>query len=285
MKFSLENRRIRNFIRAAQTKLKKLSDTPRLDAEVLLGFVLNKTRTWVLMHPDFVIPHDLYSRLDTYVGLLEDGMPLPYILHQWEFYNLRFEVNSHTLIPRPETELLVELSIDWLRSHPNKKDVADIGTGSGCIAISIAVNVPDIMVIATDVSFDALKVAKRNIQHHKCNSHVSPVQCDLLEPLYKKFDLIVANLPYIPSSTLRKLNVAKFEPKLALDGGENGLDLIRRLIAELPRRINAGGEILLEIEATQGAKALELANAAFPKAMSQIIKDLAGFDRVLRIQC
>jgi len=277
-------------------RLTPISDTPALDASVLIANILGKTRSWVLAHPEFTLTINQQNKLEGSLFRLENGEPLPYVLGHWEFFGLDFDLTPEVLIPRPETELIVEKAIAWLQEFPIRRTVADIGTGSGAIAISIAVNVPDTNILATDISEPALRVAKRNAEKHHVNNRIHFLNCDLLPGLQtaKKnlttfnsqpltFDLICANLPYIPTETLYTLPVFGREPTLALDGGPDGLDIIRRLLKKAPEWLRPNGLILLEIEATLGTPALNLASDLFSEAEIRLHKDLTGKDRLLEI--
>src|SRR6266487_1194296 len=134
------------------TSLASISDTPALDASVLLAHIVRKPRTWVLAHPELTLKTEEQNRLNASLARLESGEPFPYVLGHWEFFGLDFDITPDVLIPRPETELLVEKAIAWLQEYPGRRTVADVGTGSGAIAVSIAVNVPDINILATDIS-------------------------------------------------------------------------------------------------------------------------------------
>jgi len=260
-----------------------LSDTPTLDAQVLLAHVLGVSRAWVLAHPDASLSPEEQLGLEEGMGRLEAGELLPYVLGHWEFYGLDFTLTPATLIPRPETELLVEQALDWLGAHPQCL-AADVGAGSGCIAVALAAHHPGLQVIATDISLPALRVAQQNAAKHEILERVWPVQCDLLPAISRPLDLICANLPYIPIETLRSLRLARREPELALSGGLDGLALIRRLLALAPRHLAPGGLLLMEIEATQGGAARTLAQSAFPQARVELLPDLAGHDRLIRIE-
>jgi len=271
------------------TQLTPLSDTPALDASVLVAHILDKPRTWVMAHPDVHLTPEQKKQLDESLLRLAEGEPFPYVLGHWEFFGLDFDVTPDVLIPRPETELLVEKAIAWLQEFPVSRTVADVGTGSGAIAVSIAVNLPEVHVLATDVSPKALGVARGNA----CKLHVEKqmkfIECDLLpfrtspQRHALKVDLICANLPYIPTETLHGLPIFGREPTLALDGGADGLDLIRRLLALAPEWLAPNGMILLEIESTRGNQAVELAHKAFADSSIQLHQDLAGQDRLLQI--
>jgi release factor glutamine methyltransferase len=193
------------------------------------------------------------------------GEPLPYVLGHWEFYGLTFSVSPAALIPRPETELLVELAMDWLHSHPGKRRVIDVGTGTGCIAVALAANVQDLRVLACDISHPALKLSLENASRHRVSDRIDFIQTDLLPAINRQVDLICANLPYIPSPRLKSLQVAQNEPRLALDGGKDGLKLIKELLALSNDVLSPGGLMLLEIDETHGEQVLSLAEEHFSK--------------------
>jgi release factor glutamine methyltransferase len=270
-------------------RLTLLSDTPALDASVLLAHILNKTRTWVMAHPELTLTTEQEGRLNDSLTRLEGGESFPYVIGHWEFFGMDFDITPDVLIPRPETELLVERAIAWLQESPARRSVADVGTGSGVIAVSIAVNVRQAKIIATDISESALEVAKKNAKKFDVDPRIEFVQYDLLPQKPEVFsteqslDLICANLPYIPTGTLRSLPVYRREPTLALDGGEDGLELIRRLLHMGPEWLAPNGRILLEIESTLGTQALNLAHQVFPTSMIHLHKDLARQDRLLEI--
>jgi release factor glutamine methyltransferase len=252
-----------------------------MDAGVLLAGLLKKPRAWLIAHPETSINHDERIVLESALKRLETGEPLPYILGHWEFFGLDFVLNQATLIPRPETELLVEQALEWLKSHPDRRKVADVGTGSGCIAISLAYHMPNLQVIATDISHLALQAAAANARGHAVDRQISFIQGNLLDSTRSQFDLICANLPYIPTRTLQSLSVHKREPDLALDGGSDGLDQIRTLLRTAPHYLAPGGRLLIELEANQASTASSLAWEAFPKQELRVLKDLGGRDRLL----
>jgi release factor glutamine methyltransferase len=268
---------------ALPVRLEKNSDTPGLDAQVLLAYVLGCPRALVLAHPETHLTPRRAAALEALVERLEGGEPLPYVLGQWEFFGLEFDLTPEVLIPRPETELLVEHALAWLRRHPESRRLADIGTGSGCIGISLAVNVPDLQVLATDISCPAVDVACANARKHAVAGRVECFCSDLFPARPRRFDLIVANLPYIPTRTLHSLPIFSREPSLALDGGPDGLDLIRRLLGEVPERLESPGLLLMEIESSQGAQVLSLAYDTFSEAEIHLHKDIAGQDRLLEV--
>ena len=271
------------------TSLTQISDTPALDASVLIAHIINKPRTWVMAHPELILTSEQQKELNDSLTRLGRGESFPYVLGHWEFFGLDFKVTPDVLIPRPETELLVEKAIVWLQESPGRRKIIDIGTGSGAIAVSIAKNIPNAYILATDISQAALEVAQKNVIKFDVNNQIDFVQCDLLPqqidslPTAHRFDLICANLPYIPTSTLHKLPIYGREPTLALDGGTDGLDLIRRLLNIAPEWLASNGIMLLEIESTQGDQMLNLAPEIFPEAIIQLHQDLDQQDRLLQI--
>ena len=203
--------------------LKEISETPLLDTQVLLAHILGKTRSWVLAHPEQQLSPQEIEEFNRSIKKLKEGIPLPYVLGQWEFFGLEFTLTPDVLIPRPETELLVEQAIDWLYANPERRWAADVGTGSGCIAVTLAHKIEDLKLTAGDISMEALRVAITNAMRHSVEQRIHFVQADLTPPSENPYDLICANLPYIPSSELIKLQVFGREPSLALDGGRDGL--------------------------------------------------------------
>lgn len=264
-------------------------DLPALERQVLLAHVTGKSRAWVLAHPEAPLTPEQQAAFESAARQFQAGVPLPYILGHWEFFGLDFEVSPDVLIPRPETELLIETALAWARTHPPLQAAyrfIDIGTGSGIIPVSLAVHLPAAHFLATEISPAALVVARRNAQKHGVAERIRFEQADLLDDLTIEglhpppFDVLTANLPYIPTETLRALEIYGREPTLALDGGADGLQLIRRLLAQIAERRFPVRLILLEIEYRQGAAVAALARQHFPAAKIQIKKDLAGHDRL-----
>lgn len=278
---------------AAETALRG-SDAPSLTAQVLLARVLDLTRTQVLARPEQPLAPEPHSRFAGLVARAAAGEPLAYLTGQREFCGLEFWVNRHVLVPRPETELLVELA---RALRPAR--LVDVGAGSGCLAITLALLLPEAAVTAVDISPEALELARLNAARHHVAERITFTHSDLLAawlpptdpfatwpPAHRappSFDLIVANLPYIDTDELRRLSVARHEPWLALDGGPGGLVLVQRLLRQAPRCLARGGRLLLEIGATQGPAAVALARAAFPRAVVALHQDLAGLDRVVSV--
>lgn len=277
---------IGRIISVLKSRLSNLSETPSLDAQVLLAHVSGKNRAWLLAHPEATLPQEQHNMLRVAVSRLEAGEPLPYVLGYWAFYGLDFTINAETLIPRPETELVVDEAIKWLQANPSRRRAADIGTGSGCIAITLAYNIPDLQVTATDLSLPALEIAQINAKKHGVADQVDFVQADLLTRFtdHLPFQVICANLPYIPSKTLEGLDVYDREPTLALDGGPDGLDVIRKLLPQVHKNLASSGLLLLEIESSQGEAGVKLIEEFFPEAQIDLLRDFAGHDRLLRIE-
>ncbi len=269
---------------AASQALEATSDSPRLDAQVLLADLLSVNRAFVLAHPEGALRPAQAKQYWERVERCSRGAALPYVLGWWEFFGRRFRLTPDVLIPRPETELLVERALGVVGRMSGRPRVIDVGTGSGCIAVSLAALLPRLEVWATDVSRPALAVARRNGAALAPGHPIAFVQADLLTPFRGPFDLVCANLPYIPTSQLGRLPVAAREPRLALDGGADGLALTRRLLAQLPSALARGGFALLEIEAKAGPAAFAAAREAFPSAQLKFERDLAGTDRVLVIE-
>lgn len=257
---------------------------PHQIALVLLAHVVQRPKTWLLAHPEAHLSKTQADQLEGLLQRLEVGEPLPYLVGTQEFFGLEFEVNPSVLIPRPETEIMVETALAWLQEHPSSRNGIDVGTGSGCIAISLVSNCPDLNMLATDLSETALNVATKNAQKHNVADRISFSLSDLIPEDPQPVDLVCANPPYIPTEKLVEVNSLPWEPSLALDGGESGLDLISKLLEKLPAFLNNPALILLETEATLGAQTLQLAKRNFPNAEVSLHKDLFERDRMVRIE-
>jgi release factor glutamine methyltransferase len=252
--------------------------SPRLDAEVLLGHILHWDRLRLYMEPRRPLTEEeraAYERL-----ILQRGrrVPVAYLTGEKEFLSRPFFVNEDVLIPRPETELLVEAVMDLCRGH---ETMVDVGTGSGIIAISLKLALPASRVLAIDISPAALAVARRNAARH--GAHVEFLQGDLLEPIDEPVEIIISNPPYIPRGDLGGLAPeVGYEPALALDGGADGLDYYKRLLEQARDKIRPGGYLALEIGWGQGEAILELARS--PWRRGQIREDYQGIPRVLLLE-
>jgi len=254
-----------------------------LEAQVLLAEILARPRASVLSHPELELNNDQRRRFLRDLDRLRAGQPLAYITGWQEFYGRRFIVTPDTLIPRPETEQLVELALGHLHDYDRPR-LADVGTGTGCIAITLACELPASLAFATDRSRAALAVALRNAQLHGVARRVSFSGADLLTPLRGTFDLVCANLPYIPSARLARLEVARHEPAGALDGGADGMGITARLIQQLGAVLAPDGCALLEIDAGQGEALTGLARRVLPGCGVRVECDLAGLERILVIE-
>lgn len=266
-----------------------ITDTPRLDAELLLAHCLDWDRARLHAHPEQSLNADQRRAFEALTHRHAQGEPLAYILGCQEFFGLDFFVNEQVLIPRPETELLVEEAIAWLQiREPDCKRlvVADVGAGSGIIAVSLAVACPRLTLYATDISTGALQIAARNAKRHGVADRVQFIPGDLLAPLPEPAHLISANLPYVSQAEMAQLppHIARFEPRQALDGGPDGLTVVERLLAQAQDHLRPEGLILLEIGAAQGDAALACARRHFPAALIHVRQDYAARDRLLIIQ-
>jgi release factor glutamine methyltransferase len=258
-------------------------DSPRLDAELLLTHVLEVNRAAILARPDQRLTPKELTRYRNLVTRRASREPLAYILGHREFYGLDFAVDARALIPRPETELLVEHALSIARQLDPPLQIADVGAGSGAIAVTLAVHLRQAALYALDDSADALSVVAENARRHHVDSRVHCLQSDLLSALPGPVDLITANLPYVTSEEWPDLapEIRDHEPRAALDGGPDGLVLIRRLLATAGPCLRPGGAFLLEIGASQGAPVTALTRKHFPQARVQVHQDYAGLDRLV----
>ena len=263
-------------------------DSPRLDAELLLGHVLGLSRAQLIARSDSPQAPDAEQAFQALVDRRAQREPLAYILGYKEFFGLQLEVTPHVLVPRPETELLVEQAISLCREIAPARTVriADIGTGSGAIAISLAASIPTALVDAVDSSPDALAVASRNCRRHGVEARVRLLAGDLLAPLPDPVDVVVANLPYIRQEDIPSLmpEVRLFEPLGALDGGDDGLELVRRLLQQVARQPKRPQAVLLEIGADQGAAVRKMTNEIIPEATVSVTRDYAGLERIVTVR-
>ncbi len=265
-------------------QLQPSSDTALLDVQVLLAHYLEQPRSWLLAHPEAALTSTQYSTILQAAERLTMGEPLPYIIGHREFYGLDFHLTPAVLIPRPETELLVERAISWFNIHPTRRYAIDVGTGSGCIGISMVKSIPDLRMLLTDISLEALNIAQENARIHGLTDRLEFKRANLLDGISGPFKMICANLPYIPTGLLMTLPVFDREPRLALDGGMDGTVLIGKLLEQARNQLVCGGLLLLEIESTQGEDVSAPAHHNFPLSSVHIFKDLSGQDRCLEIE-
>lgn len=261
-------------------------DSPRLDAELLLAHVLKANRASILAWPDRTLtPKELTAFRDL-VSSRAARRPLSYLTGQREFFGLDFAVDARVLIPRPETELVVEQALALVRRMPEALLIADVGTGSGALGVTLAVHLPKAIVYALDQSAGALEVTAENARRHHVAVRVRCLAGDLLEPLPEAVHLITANLPYVASGEWESLapEIRDHEPRDALDGGADGLEQIRRLIATAEPNLLPGGAVLIEIGAGHGSQAITLAKEQFATARVALVQDYAGLDRLVVIE-
>lgn len=269
----------------ARTQLAEVTESPQLEARLLLSEICQQSTAWIFSHPEVELSPEQSQQYAAIIAQRATGYPVAYILGKRGFYHWGFTVTPDVLIPRPETELLVEKAATWAQNrHPEGQglQIVDVGTGSGIIAISLAHLLPQSEVIAIDISLEALAVAQKNATQ-LTTPNISFLNGSLLEPLAQNsaIDLIAANLPYIPTDDLKNLDVSRWEPHLALDGGSDGLLLIQQLLQQSHHHLKPSGSLFLEIGANQGFAVTQLAYRIFPNAEINIHQDLAGLDRLV----
>ena len=268
------------------------SPTASLDAQVILAYILDAERSWLFAHYDRELSPTEAERYTDFIARRAAREPVAYLVGRKEFYGLDLQVDNRVLIPRPETELLVDAVLDWIEDCCADSEgadpvlVADVGTGSGAIALAVAAETPHAYVYATDVSADALDVARHNAERLKLEQRVAFYQGDMLDPLPEPVHILVANLPYVPRDEYQSLDVDvhDYEPRMALESGPEGLDAIRRLLMQAPEKMRPDGLIILEIGHDQGEAVAALATELLPQARwVSVDQDYSGYDRVVRI--
>ena len=261
------------------------SESPRLDAEILLAHARGCPRIQLYTNYDEPLTDTQRATMRDLVKRRAAAEPVAYLVEHREFFSLDFQVTKDVLIPRPDTETLVVDAIEVLKQQPASR-VLDVGTGSGCIAIALAVNCPNAVVTAIDLSPPALDIARANADKHKIGDRIRWLCGDLFAPLAtgEAFDLIVSNPPYIASAEIETLSadVRLHEPRSALDGGPDGLDVIRRLIADAPQHLTPQGKLLIEISGEQADSVTQLLTANGHYDDIAVLKDLAKQPRVVR---
>lgn len=263
-------------------------DDSRLSAEMILSYALELKRIELYMHFDRVVEKPALDKLHRFIKRAASHEPIAYLVGRKEFYSLEIKVNGSCLIPRPETELLVERSIEFLRKRPAPRYVCDLCTGSGCIAVAVATGVKEVSIIATDICDAALSVAASNVEHHGLTGKIQLLCGDLFDPVIEgldqtHFDLIVSNPPYISTSEMEGLdkNVKDFEPHKALHAGEEGLDVYKRVIAQAGVHLKDDGALMLEIGYKQASQIREMLEVVGCFKEIIIEKDTFGNDRVV----
>ena len=263
-------------------------ESPRLSAELLLSNVLELKRIELYTNHDKPVTKPDLDKLHKLVKRAGQNEPISYLVGKTEFYSMELLVTPDCLIPRPETELLVQRAIEFLRTRQGKQSVCDLCTGCGCIAVAIAKNFPDAHIIATDICDKALSVAARNIQKHQLQEKITLLSGDLFDPIIpkldvEKFDLIVCNPPYVSTAEYEKLdkNVKDYEPRLALFAGVDGLDIYRRIIEKVDWFLKSDAALILEIGYAQGQAVRELLERIEIFSEIKIEKDFHNNDRIV----
>jgi release factor glutamine methyltransferase len=272
---------------AAQTLTTAGIKDARLDAELLLGRVLGRDRTWLFTHANDLLDRAFFGPFEELIARRARREPVQYILGSQEFWGRSFRVTPAVLIPRPETELLVERAAGILNAI-DRPTVIDLCTGSGCIAVSLAKELRSPRIFATDISESALEVARANAAAHACSNSIRFLAGDLFEPVAEldlrgRVDCITANPPYISSSDLRALQpeVRDFEPEHALIAGPAGTEIHARIIREAPFYLKSGATLMMEMGIGQAPDLIRMTAAAGAYGQPEIVKDLAGIDRVI----
>ncbi|SHJ86399.1 release factor glutamine methyltransferase [Geosporobacter subterraneus DSM 17957] len=289
-------------VRTVQDALKDAADrlensgasTPLLDAEVLLCEVLQIDRLYLYIQRGRSLTQEENDAFEAFLEKRIQGVPLQYIIHRQEFMGLDFYVEEGVLIPRPDTEILVETVLQWVnaeqafKGHQDILKIVDLGTGSGAITVSLAKYIEKVQVYSVDLSEKALAIGQKNAQKHGVLEKINFLKGDLLHPLdeedlFGKIDILVSNPPYIPAKDIEglQIEVAKYEPRMALDGGPDGLDFYRRIVAQGDQLLRPGGRIALEVGHDQAEAVKNMMVAKNKYANINKHKDLAGIERVV----
>lgn len=292
-------------LKLAITKLiaSNITDIPHLEAEILLSKILNKPREFLLAHGEKKLSLSQISNFKSLISRRLKGEPAAYIIGHKEFYGLKFKVDKNILIPRPETELMIEEALKLVTHNSRPTTLIDIGTGSGCVIITLAKKISGCESLATDISTKALTIAKQNARLHGVAKNIKFLKGDLLKPILKNWKLeiacpalsrrnwkfvILANLPYLTPSQIKNSPSIKYEPKLALSAGPDGLKYYRQLFRQINELRAASCElrdiiVLCEIDPGQTEKIKQLIKRELPGATFQIKKDLSGLNRLVII--
>lgn len=258
-------------------------ENANLDARAFLRHVLGKDSIYLDIHKDDIVDDKIIDLYMSYIQRRSNDEPFAYIINSKEFMSLNFYVNENVLIPRPDTEILVEYIIEYCKNSNSDINIVDLCTGSGAIAVSLANYIPNCTVTAVDISKSALKIARKNADNHNVTKHISFGKFDVLNDISSlgKFDIIVSNPPYISKCDILTLDttVKNYEPILALDGGDDGLMFYRNIVKHAPKMLNNGGIIALEIGYDQAEAVTELLKSDFKDI--KVIKDYSGNNRVI----
>lgn len=260
-------------------------ENPRTDAEYLLAFLMNRSRAFIIAHPEQRVDSQLAARYTDWIAKRGRHVPVQYLTGEQEFYGRSFRVTEAVLIPRPETEFAVEAVLDLLQQHPDFSHAVDIGTGSGCIAVTLACEAPRLSLSATDLSPEALEVARENARTHNCLDRITFLPGRTLEPVIAAgnlVDLVVSNPPYIgyAERDVVAREVLEYEPAGALFAGEDGTEIIGELFSQAPSVLQAEGFLVLEVGYQQALKVKQLGQASGWKHLESRF-DLAGIERCL----
>jgi release factor glutamine methyltransferase len=260
----------------------------RREASSLLEHIIDRDRTFILGHPEELLAPQHFERFRELILRRSAGEPLQYITRHQSFFGLEFEVEKGVLIPRPETELLVETALELLKTSPGQTTICDVGTGSGCIAVTILHEQPDAHGVAIDISAAALEIAQRNAKRHGVSQRLAFVKSDCfsdLSPISSPFDLIASNPPYVADADISGLQreVRAHEPVEALAGGPDGLAIVRRLLVESGSFLRVGGHLLIEIGFNQAENVEKMID---PRTWKLVViqPDLQGIPRVVVLQ-
>jgi len=277
--------RVRDQLRAARRRLTQAGIArAALDAEVLLGHVMKRPREWLWAHDDRRLTAAQARRFRLLLAQRSRRVPVAYLTGVKEFFGEPIRVNRSVLVPRPDTEVVVEAGLRFLHDRPRARDVIDLGTGSGAIAIAVSRNCPRARVLALDNDERALQVARANVRARHVSRRVKVRRSDLFQRAGPA-DLVLANLPYLSAAALRRLPLdVQHEPKRALNGGADGLRLIRRALADAPRMLRSGGAMVIECDPRQARSVASLARSSFPGATIGVLTDLSRRSRAVEVR-
>ena len=278
---------VRQALQQALERLKERVSTPLLDSQVILCRVLNVDRLYLIINKDKILTKEETEEYNKLIEKRFEGLPVQYITGSQEFMGLMFHVEEGVLIPRPDTEILIEKVLDRIDVN-NRYNIVDIGTGSGAISVSLAKLIEGAYIYSIDISRKAIDMGRKNAENNGVGSKISFLNGNLFEPLEKtdiigKVDILVSNPPYIPTEDIENLQieVSRYEPRIALDGGVNGLDFYRKIIDGAPKYLKEDGLIALEVGYNQSRKVIDIMVEKGKYVDIQITKDLAGIERVI----